>query len=199
MCGRYAFDDMDEIYEVRALLQEIASKIGSGAAARVKTGEVFPTDAAAVLTRTESGIGPKVMCWGYPLTGTKRSVINARSESMSERPLFRKSKKCLIPCTGFYEWEKHENGKTKYLITTLASRFFYLAGLYDSFTSKGVTTDRFVIVTAPACEHMQKIHCRMPLIVPKGKTEAWLGEYADNAKRIQNISAMTGALNLKAV
>lgn len=174
MCGRYAFDDIEEIYEVRAFLEDVASNVGSEKASAIKTGEVFPSETAAVLAE---GFGPAAFVWGYPLHGTKRIIINARSETIFEKPMFRKSvvdKKCLIPCTGFFEWKKQDTGKQKYKIKPKGENFFYLAGLYNTYYNNGSPEQRFVIITAPANESMIEIHDRMPLIVTKQNADNWI-------------------------
>jgi len=177
MCGRYSFDDTHEIFEARALLDEIAGNFGEPAAASVKRGEVFPTDKAAILAQTKTGRSARVMSWGFPLYDPKRIVINARSETLFEKPMFKKSvfdKRCLVPCTGFYEWQTIDNSKQKYQINIKDENFFYMAGLYNSFKIEGQDSLRFVIITAPANDEMKQIHHRMPLIVPMSSTADWL-------------------------
>ena len=51
MCGRYAFDDIEEIFEVRTLLEEAAANLGGEKASQIKTGEVFPSETAAVIAQ----------------------------------------------------------------------------------------------------------------------------------------------------
>ena len=175
MCGRYAFDDIEDIFEARTLLEEAAAALGSEKASTVKTGEVFPSDTALVEAQ---GIGASVFKWGYPLHGTSRIIINARSETVFEKPMFSKSiagQRCLVPCTGFFEWKQTQSGKQKYRINPSGERFFYLAGLFSRFNVDGSPSERFVIITAPANESMEEIHNRQPLIVVKDAKEEWLG------------------------
>jgi putative SOS response-associated peptidase YedK len=199
MCGRYSFDDTREIYEVRALLAELAENVGEQAAASVKRGEVFPTDTAAILAQTPSGSSAAAMSWGFPLYNSKRNIINARSETIFEKPMFKKSvltKRCLIPCTGFYEWQTQGTGKQKYKIDIKDENFFYLAGLFNTFKIEGAETLRYVIITAPANDFMKPIHHRMPLIVPKANAADWLAIEPIDIDRIYNL---VGALDKQAV
>jgi len=197
MCGRYSFDDLHEIYEVRSIIEDVASRLGKDAAAGVKRGEVFPSETAAVVTQASPALSCNVMSWGYPLSGKSRLIINAKSENIFSLEIFRKSlgnKKCLIPCTGFYEW-KHEGGnKTKYIIKPHGEDFFYLAGLYGSYFIEGEKKDRFVIVTAPANEQMKEVHNRMPLLVLKNAAGDWLHNKIDSTD-IKKIYDMTGDLD----
>ena len=199
MCGRYAFSDIDEIYEARKILEEVARRLGDEEAAAVKTGEVFPTEHAAVVVQGPGGTQTGVMQWGYPLQG--KLLINARSETIAEKPLFRKSLaggRCLVPCTGFYEWKAEGKHKQKYLIRSEGEQFFYLAGVFSRFNLDGNMGDRFVIVTAPANEAMREIHTRMPLIVPVGSAELWLAnKWTEDI--IERIYRLTTRLEMQAV
>lgn len=203
MCGRYAFDDIKEIYEARKILADISANLGEKAAASVKTGEIFPTETAAVIAQNAKGYSADVMAWGYPMSGSKRSIINARSETLTQKPFFAKSlagKKCLIPCTGFFEWKSLEKGKQKYLIRPKSQRFFYLAGLYNTFLNPEENAqNRFVIITAPANDAMRDIHSRMPLIVPKKGVETWFEKNSDYNARVSKIYDMMGELSVLCV
>ena len=98
MCGRYQLPE-----EPDALLQRVLDDLNR---APVKaSGEIFPADRAPVLAPSRSGRAKGfAMRWGFTLNG--RRVINARSETAAERPLFRDSllsRRCLIPLTRYYE------------------------------------------------------------------------------------------------
>ena len=199
MCGRYAFDDTKEIFEFRMLLEEIADVFGEQAAASVKTGEVFPTDTAAVLAQYNDGMRAEPMAWGYLLSNSSRPIINARSETLLEKPLFRNSvlsQKALIPCTGFYEWQKTDIGKIKYHIQIKDSNFFYLAGLYRTDQLCDVTYNRFVIITAPANSAMREIHHRMPLMISKTDAAVWLNARENLGELIHSFIKETPPLSI---
>jgi putative SOS response-associated peptidase YedK len=198
MCGRYSFDDLHEIYEVRSIIEDVASRLGEDAAAGVKRGEVFPRETAAVVTKVNPGLCCNVMSWGYPLSQKNQLIINAKSENIFKLEIFKKSlssKKCLIPCTGFFEWKHDVTSKTKFIIRPSGEEYFFLAGLYDSYSIKGEKKDRFVIVTAPANAHMKGIHSRMPLIVPKNAAGDWLHNKTDQAD-IKRIYGFTEKLDI---
>ncbi len=200
MCGRYAFDDPKEIFEVRMLLEEIAEIFGEQAASSVKTGEVFPADTAAVLAQNGESARAEPMAWGYPLPGTSRPVINARSETLMEKPMFRgsvMSKKLLIPCTGFYEWQTSGKQKIKYHIRLQDSDFFYLAGLYRAYQFRDLVYNRFVIITSPSAGAMQDIHHRMPLIISKDQKAVWLNAKDNITGIIRTFNDAPAALDIK--
>lgn len=199
MCGRYAFSDINEIYEARKILEEIASRLGDEQAAAVKTGEVFPTERAAVVVRRTDGEIADVMQWGYPING--KLLINARSETIFEKPLFSKNLaggRCLVPCTGFYEWNGEGKNKHKFLIRPEGLRFFYLAALFSRFYTQGRAGEHFVIVTAPANEAMRPIHSRMPLVLPAGDTGLWLSNRI-TCDTIDHIYSLGEKLQIQAV
>ena len=90
-------------------------------------------------------------------------IINARSETAYEKPLFSESlqkRRLVLPATGFYEWE-HKDGRPgrKFLFSIPGRPLFYLCGFYQ-VQDKG----RFCILTREANESMRQIHDRMPVI-----------------------------------
>ena len=115
---------------------------------------------------------PFAMRWGYLLPNGKR-VINARSETAANRALFRDGmcqRRCLIPASNYFEWERKATGKVKYVIRPRQNGLMYMAGIYRVVDGRG----EFSILTqAPAAE-IRFIHDRMPVIFSKEKAGAWL-------------------------
>ena len=202
MCGRYAFYDPKEIFEIRMILEEIAEVFDAATVSRIKQGDVFPSETCAVLAQSENGFRPYPMEWGYTIKGSSRRVINARSETVGEKPMFSGSLsvlKCAVPCTGFYEWQKHETKSTKYLITLKETPFFYLGGLYNRFRiSENTFAARFVILTTPANSQMQSIHPRMPLMIHPEEKEKWLTRKDNIPALIEALKSIPKPLILKA-
>ena len=134
MCGRYHIETEEDIQEMREILQEISRKYAdSEQHASMKTGEIYPTNLAPVIGPD----GPEIMRWGFPMQGKSQSIINARSETAYERPMFRSalvSRRVAVPTTGFYEWS-HVGGKSvdKFLFRLPESKMLYLAGMYTDF------------------------------------------------------------------
>ncbi|MBN2557257.1 MAG: SOS response-associated peptidase [Clostridia bacterium] len=168
MCGRYIIFTSEEYQEMKAILKEISRqyKVGTGIIGRE---EIFPTDDVPAVYSSGSEIGYGMFKWGFELPGTKRAVINARSESLGEKRMFSgllDSGRCLLPANGFFEW----NDRQKYFIKPADLQTFYMAGLYDR-------SGRTVIITAPACSDMIHIHDRMPVIFNKETGRLWLEKY----------------------
>ena len=75
---------------------------------------------------------PFAMQWGYTMLDRKR-IINARSETASEKPMFKDGmlqRRCLIPASHYFEWEKREAKKIKYAIRPEGAKLLYMAGIY---------------------------------------------------------------------
>lgn len=166
MCGRYNLDPFNSS-EIAKIIAEVE--------ANVKTGEVFPTNTVPVLMEDREGPTPAAMVWGYPRFGAKSgSIINARSETAGERPMFRKSlaeRRCVVPTTGFYEWGPTPEGKKqKYLFRLPDLKELYLAGLWNDFAGER----RCVILTTAANASMAGIHDRMPVVLTPAQVEVWI-------------------------
>lgn len=106
-------------------------------------------------------------------------LINARAETVAEKPSFRsafKARRCLIPATGFYEWQRREAGKKQpYYLRLQAARPFAFAGLWERWTGlEGEVIDSCTILTTSASTLMEPIHDRMPVILESRDYELWL-------------------------
>lgn len=164
MCGRYQFT-AEQCEEIRRIAQEIQRRHGDGA---WTPGEIRPTAAAPVLLADQKGVHPELLSWGYRLP--KSLVINARAESAAEKPLFRdsvKARRCVVPSTGFYEWDAE---KRKYFFTLPGEEALYMAGLYDIREGRSC----YCILTTEANRSMEAVHPRMPLILSREQLKDWL-------------------------
>jgi putative SOS response-associated peptidase YedK len=114
----------------------------------------------------------------------KKSTLNARIESIAEKPAFRNSaeNRCLVIANGYYEWQwLDEKGKEKqkYLITSAEEEIFAFAGIYSHWENPetGEKTNSYSIVTTRANELMSEIHNnkqRMPVILHRNDRKQWL-------------------------
>lgn len=167
MCGRYTFFTDKELRAVDEIIDQISNEL---LLEKMKPGEIFPTDAAPVLLPQGELVIPRLMIWGFPNFRNKGVIINARSETAREKKLFGaslESRRCIIPSTGFYEWDRQ---KKKYLFNLSGTQMLYMAGIYSRFDEE----NRFVILTAGANRSMEQVHDRMPVILPKNRIRDWL-------------------------
>ena len=176
MCGRYClYEDGNE--ELREILDRTEGEF--------KTGEVFPTDKAPILIQQSGAITPQAVVWGFPGFRGKGVIINARAETMPEKPLFRRSltaMRCVIPSSGFFEWN-HTGPKTKYQFNLPGSGGLYMAGLYQDFGGER----RFVIITTAANKSMIEVHNRMPVVLGSAERDAWLGSWERASEILQTV------------
>ena len=124
MCGRYQFT-AEQCEEIRQIAEAIQRKYGKDS---WTPGEIRPTTMPLFCGRIRF-FSTAVDEVGYQLPNSL--VINARAETATGKPLFRESigsRRCLIPSTGFYEWDRN---KRKYLFTLPGEPVLYMAGLYD--------------------------------------------------------------------
>lgn len=189
MCGRFYIDLEDELY--RRFLERMQQRDNQELPPFLG-GEIFPTDFVPVLDET----GLRAMQWGFARFDGKGKVINARSESALEKTMFRTSMlssasgkdgalsgRCLIPATGYFEWETRDKKKIKYKLRPASEGMFTFAGLYRS--EAGAKTPVFVILTAPTAEGILFIHDRMPLILPPEQRAEWLSDASAAAKLLK--------------
>ena len=175
MCGRF-YIEIDErelqdiVNAVKKNIQENPEQL------TIKfSGEIFPTETVPVQTGSGRYLAMK---WGF-IAYNGRPVINARSETALEKPMFKQpmlERRCLVPASGYYEWLKEGNKKSKYQLFIPGS-LLYFAGCWRQEKERGANT--FMILTQPAAESIAFIHERMPVIIPHNQRDAWLNGSPD--------------------
>lgn len=122
------------------------------------------------------------------------STINARAETVAAKPAFRaafRSRRCLIPADGFYEWQVRPGTKTKqpWYIALRDRKPMAFAGLWERWRSpQGEALESCTIIVTAANELMRPIHERMPVILAPGDWNVWLQPADDkNAQRQQKL------------
>src|SRR5690606_30465789 len=117
------------------------------------------------------------------------------------KPAFRaavKQRRCIVPATGFYEWQGEPGRKQPWAITLPGQRLFAFAALWESWKPKdGEPLETFTIVTTDANESVARIHDRMPVILPMESLETWLTGAPEEACRL--LTPYAGPVELRAV
>lgn len=177
MCGRFALTDTDAIFSrFRAIISE-DFKI-------TPRYNIAPAQNIPVIYKEkyhENRV--ELMRWGLvpfwakdPKIGYR--MINARAETLTQKPSFKhifKTKRCLVPSSGFYEWKKIDGQKVPYFVAIKSCKIFSFAGLYDNWTdSDGNELRTFTIITTNANNTLRPIHERMPVILRQEFEEKWL-------------------------
>lgn len=119
----------------------------------------------------------------------KAAMFNARIETVDSTPAFRegfKSRRCLIPADGYFEWTtSDEDGKKDpWLLQLPGGAGFSFAGIWAHNDNLGVTS--CTIITAPAVDAIKHIHTRMPVILAEDAYDRWLSavDQGDRAKAL---------------
>jgi putative SOS response-associated peptidase YedK len=177
MCGRFTLFEPDQV---------LAREFGvSDFPPRSPRYNIAPSQPIAAVRATPSGSGREIalLRWGLipswskdPAAGNR--LINARAETAREKPSFRNAfrrHRCLIPTSGFYEWQRQERGKQPYFIRMRNGHPFAFAGLWDRWESPDEgAVETCTILTTAANDVLAPIHDRMPAIVPPREYDRWL-------------------------
>jgi putative SOS response-associated peptidase YedK len=188
MCARYGITGTTTLLERFDLVNQLL-EFGP----RYKAA---PTQQLPVIT--ELGVNRiELMRWGlvpfwakYTKIGAK--MINARSETIQEKPAFRKpfrSQRCLVPADYFFEWMAVDDKKVPHVIRLKDHETFAFAGIYDVHRdAEGSSMRSFSILTVEPNSLMAPIHNRMPVIMRREHESLWLDtEQSD-------LGALTGML-----
>jgi putative SOS response-associated peptidase YedK len=203
MCGRFVLGDTDAIYlRYKIIVSEDIKK-------EIKPRyNIAPSQYVPIIyqdKKQENKI--EMMRWGLvpfwakdPKIGFK--MINARADTVAKKPSFKnllKSKRCIVPSTGFYEWKKTVKGKIPYYIGLENNEIFALAGLYDIWKdTEGKEHKTFTIITTEPNNILSSIHIRMPVILQQKFEDLWLDNTAQDTISIIQILKPFSDDNMKA-
>jgi putative SOS response-associated peptidase YedK len=179
MCGRYVLaapDDLSERFTANQLSFTINPNYNAA-----------PSQFMPVIVEVEPDHWQiQRMHWGLiPRWTSKKPMpppINARAETVADKPMFRNlvtHKRCLVPATGFYEWQARGAGEKKqpFFIHVSDQSIFAFAGLWDETRPEDAPEDvagSFTIITTSANEAMSAFHHRMPVILERNEEDLWL-------------------------
>lgn len=151
---------------------------------------VFEPETERIISQLKWGLVPS---WAKDADIGNR-MINARSETLREKPSFReafKSRRCIIPTTGFYEWKKATGGNAKqpFYFYLNDKEVFGFAGLWEEWMDNqtGQLLETCAIITTEANAVLQPIHDRMPVILKEQDYDEWLDAKVKNTNRLQEI------------
>lgn len=178
MCGRYVIEDFQELSET---LRQIPFQSFFDFQ---PNWNAAPTHQLPVIIDVDGGLQMHPMQWGLipgwlkPGEKPKVAPINARSETIAEKPMFRnlvRRRRCLVPANGFYEWKRTGGPKQPYYIHLTDQAIMLMAGLYDVREGEdGERQASYTIITGPPNQVMGSIHDRMPMIIHPDDVELWM-------------------------
>ena len=149
---------------------------------------IAPTQPIAVVFGEQSGRHFELMRWGFIPAWVKDPktfslVINARSETVLEKPAFRNAirrRRCLVPADGYYEWQNANGRKQPFFIHPRDDAPIGFAALAETWVGpNGEEQDTVAIVTTAARQEMAHLHARVPVVIASRDYDCWLeGEVA---------------------
>ena len=178
MCCRYYYEDFER--ELRELMRaEAVVQLPGFDCNNTSNRDISPSQASVTIHSAGSNGGHKMnmpgaseMYWGFSNPYRKGLIINARSETVQEKNLFRDSimnRRCVIPASGFYEWNRD---KARFRFTDPKGELLLLAGIYHEEQGKY----RYTILTTQANESMRPVHDRMPVMISRDEIKSWLND-----------------------
>jgi putative SOS response-associated peptidase YedK len=182
------------------------------------------TDAGSGTARSSAGSpgespGPsrelRVVRWGLVPSWAKdisigSRMINARAETVSEKPAFRKafsSRRCLLPADGYYEWQARAAGtkgpKQPYFICRPDHGVLAFAGVYELWRDRAIAEDdpaawlwTTAIITTTAPDELGEIHDRMPMVIDPASWADWLDPANTDATDVRALLAPAATAGL---
>ena len=191
MCGRYAFYLPPGELKKRLGLENLLN-----IPPRYNCG---PVQELPIVVKTRMGSAR----WGFRPEWSKEDdpgvaakMINARSETVHEKPAYRESwaqgRLCLVPANGFYEWAKDDNRgiKQAYYITHADGEMLYFGGLW----SKVAGRVSFTILTKQADDNLAHLHHRSPVMIDENAADDW---FSRDLERVKNLIGQSNTHGLK--
>jgi putative SOS response-associated peptidase YedK len=193
MCGRYALS---------AAISDIAQEFSTNSAPELSLPadwNIKPTNDVYIIKNQAI----EIASWGMIAHWSKSddeaaksqsSAINARSESVHEKPTFKsafRSNRCLLPATGYYEWAS-ELGKYKtkqpIYISRDDNKLLAFTGIFQSWTSpSGRVIQSVSIITRQAVGQLALVHSRMPVFLPRDRWADWMNPKINDVERIRSL------------
>lgn len=188
MCGRFAYISSSERLNYQFQLSsavEVAPRYN-----------IAPGTDILCIVQTEAFERVSVLLrWGLIPSWVKEkkkmsALINARGDSVFEKPAFRhaiKSKRCIVPMSGFYEWKVEVGRKQPYYFRKKNSDLLAVAALWDTWQHQEEVIHSCCLITTEANQLMSPIHHRMPVLLDEAAQVAWLDNAPFNQTTLQSL------------
>ena len=202
MCGRYA-----QTADMRELMEQFSVTGTSPESSLPLNWNIAPTNPIYIVRANDksgSDAGQQkelaVVSWGLigpwltdyqEARASQSRAINARSESIHEKPTFRnafRATRCLIPATGYYEWATalgKYSPKQPFYISARDGNQLPIAGIWSSWRApNGEVIETASIITQEAQGELETIHSRMPVFMPSERWDSWLDPESRDINRL---------------
>jgi putative SOS response-associated peptidase YedK len=175
MCGRFTLRSRDRIK-----LKGLAS-IDLPFEARYN---IAPSQSVLTIGDFGTGLEGRLLTWGLipAWSNDGKGFINARAETLEEKPSFSesfRSRRCLIPADGFFEWKRTGKVKQPFYFQLRDESSFSFAGIWDAWSNRGDVITSCAIITTAANELVGELHDRMPAMLLPDFQNAWLDPKTD--------------------
>jgi len=148
---------------------------------------ISPTDNILHIDLLKWGLIPS---WAKD-TAIGNHMINARSETVDQKPSFRnalKHRRCIIPANGFYEWQAVEGKKHPFYIRLKDNSLMMFAGIWDHWKNpEGSVIESFSILTTSSNELIKQLHDRMPVILDPKEKDLWLDPMVADSEQLKSL------------
>ncbi|MCB9665973.1 MAG: SOS response-associated peptidase [Alphaproteobacteria bacterium] len=201
MCGRFFLrPDLDEILRIFDAAVDDVEAITS------PRWNVAPTQQVLAVFRDELGArrlgwfrwGLVPSWWKDPKLPV---FLNARSETAASKPAFRsawKRRRCLVPASGFYEWQREGTHKQPFAIGP-SEGVMAMAGLWETWTRGPEPVRSLTVLTSDSTGAMADVHDRMPVVVDPADQARWLDPRTADEALAELVRPWQGALTIRAV
>ncbi len=178
MCGRYSLWDLEELDRT---FPNISEDLRLSPHYNCAPAQFLPVITDKGMEMMRWGLIPR---WAKDPSSQGYSLINARVESVKEKPMYKnllKANRCLVPANGFFEWKHEGKDKIPQYIFVKKRKVITFAGLWDTWKdAEGKEFKSYTIITCEPNSFMAKIHNRMPVILDINKRKDWLSEKDKN-------------------
>lgn len=185
MCGRFV--QLSEPKELEAHYSKKMLPKYRGANFNVAPSQFVPIVTDNGIIEMRFGLIPQ---WAKSMN-TGYTMINAKAETLFDKPTYKGlmlHKRCLVPASGFYEWQKNGSTKQPFYFSLKDQELFSFAGLYTSRKdSEGHELFSFTIITTEPNKTVAKVHDRMPVILSKSDEKRWLDTPAEDAESLLDL------------
>jgi putative SOS response-associated peptidase YedK len=190
MCGRYRLSRrkqiVEEHFDTISGEEDWSPRYNIAPTQPVPVIRQHPKEPVRELSLMKWGLIPS---WA-PNPSVAAKMINARSETAATKPAFRdalKSRRCLIPADGFYEWAKTGRAKQPYCFEVNDGRLFAFAGIWDRWRDpSGKAVETCSILTTTPNAVTARVHDRMPVILDPDSYDLWLDPGLTEGKHRQH-------------
>ena len=190
MCGRFTltatFEEIIDRFDIQSFLEEELYS---------PSYNIAPSQSVLAVINDGRVNRMGFLKWGFIPPWAKdlsigNKMINARAETISEKPSFRnafKKKRCIVIADSFYEWKRHEDKtKTPMRIKLKTDELFAMAGIWEGWKSPdGKTLYTCSVITTGPNELMKDIHDRMPVILKRDNEKTWLDPAIADTTRLE--------------